>query len=175
MMDDPLFELVVLTTAVLATVCVSLFPKPAAGAEDFRPLREEAQRATDAIRCPAPKITAASAYTGALYGCIMGPEQTAKFWINEETRKPGVVRNVKVMWNDWFQDIGYGVHADRQEAISMVNTLADLYVPELKTEFLKAFAGNQGKRWTSDPYAIECRYSRGSAIEERLLILKRRG
>lgn len=151
-----------------------MLPATSAGAGEFKSFSEESQRVSQAIGCPKPKVTPADSFSGALYGCIMGKAETAKFWINEEPGKPGVVQNIKVMWNDWFKDLGYGIHADRKQAEAMVNAMADLYVPKLKNELLKAFAGSTGKRWTSELYEVEFRYTRGPAIDERLLILKAR-
>ena len=69
----------------------------------------------------------------------MGTAETAKVWINESAYRPGVVSNIKVMWNDWIRDIGYGLHADEEEAAIMVGTFADIYAPELKDQLLDVF------------------------------------
>ena len=66
----------------------------------------ETNRVTKVLSCPRPKITPASPGFGALYGCIVGMVETVKFFINE-AEGTGQVKNVKLMWNDWFIDIGW--------------------------------------------------------------------
>ena len=70
--------------------------------DDFSSFENEASKLTQALDCPDPRVTPAEPDFGALYGCIMGPAETAKVWINENPDVPGVVENVKVMWNDWI-------------------------------------------------------------------------
>jgi hypothetical protein len=78
------------------------------------------------------------------------------------------------MWNDWFTDVGYGTHADKDKAERMVRAVADLYAPQLRDKLLKAFFGKQAKVFEHGPFRIEYRYERGPAIDERLLIVTER-
>ena len=114
---------------------------------------------------------------GKLYGCIGGEAETAKVFVNADPIYGNVI-NIKVMWNDWFIDIGYGLHADKIEAMEMAMAILDLYVPdqpadqrqELLTTFL---SGNIGKVFKYNDLSIEYRYTRGPKIDERLLIIER--
>ena len=80
---------------------------------DLLSFQQEAERATKILECPKAKITPASSGLGAIYGCIVGSSETVKFFINEG-EDAGKVKNVKLMWNDWFVDMGYGKHADKK-------------------------------------------------------------
>lgn len=133
---------------------------------------KEADRVTAALGCPAPKFTGPQ-YTlaGTLYGCIMGGEQTAKFWINEDQRFPGTVANVKVIWNDWKRNLGYGLHSDRPEAEHMVEVMSQLYAPELKQDLLKAFRGSEARSFETDRVKIKYEWTPGPGIDEHLLVL----
>jgi len=130
----------------------------------------EANRVTKSLNCPRPKITPASPGYGALYGCIDGAAQTAKFFINE-SEGTGKVKNVKLMWNDWFVDTGYGVHADRREARRFVKAFAKLYVPSLEQKLMSIFFSNSSTIIEVKGYQIAYTYSRGPQIDERLFVL----
>lgn len=108
---------------------------------------------------------------GALYGCVQGRAETAKFFVNEIGGRPGVVENVKVMWNEWTRNNGYGLAADRAEASQMAAVAADLYVPRLKARILEAFMGRRNTSFTDGPFRVEYRYSDGPAIGEHLLTI----
>lgn len=130
----------------------------------------EVDRTTKALSCPRPKITPASSGLGALYGCIVGMAQTVKFFINE-AEGTGQVENVKLMWNDWFVDIGYGIHADKQEAQVFVKAFAKLYAPNMEKRLTSIFFSNANKTVEVGDYQIAYTYSRGPKIEQRLFVL----
>lgn len=132
--------------------------------------RSEGRRAMEKIACISPKITPAGFGEGALYGCIQGTAQTAKLFINEEP-ETGAVKNIKVMWNDWFQDVGYGVHPDASEAHLMVKALASLYVPDLERKLVAAFFADINAAFESEDFTVVYTYRRGPKIDERLLVL----
>jgi hypothetical protein len=77
----------------------------------------EADRATKALSCPRPKITPASSGLDALYGCIVGTAQTVKFFINE-AEGTGQVKNVTLIWNDWFVVLPRDVAKDAGDAVA---------------------------------------------------------
>ncbi len=137
----------------------------AAESPDFQ---AETKRVTSALNCTQPKITPASLGLGALYGCITGSAETVKFFINEE-EGTGNIQNVKLMWNDWFVDIGYGIHTDLEEAHIFVKTFAQLYAPKLGSKLTTAFFSNSNAIFDTDNYHIEYKYHRGPKIDERLL------
>ena len=51
--------------------------------------------------------------------------QTVKWFINENSNK---VYNVKLLWNDWFKDMGLGIHSDKEEAQKALKVLIK-YMP----------------------------------------------
>lgn len=136
----------------------------------FLSFRNEAERATNSLSCPTPKITPGDSDFGALYGCIVGVGETVKFFINEQ-RGTDKIRNVKFMWNDWYKDIGYGLHVDREKAKEFVEALGELYSPKIKYNLVDIFFENDSKILESDSFRFEYRFTRGPAIEERLIIV----
>lgn len=137
-----------------------------AGSPNFE---EETKRATSAFRCAQPKITPRNADFGALYGCITGNQETVKLFINEAEDTNGV-KNIKLMWNDWTMDVGYGLHADETEAKYFAMTFAQQYAPKLVSSLMTSFFSNSNASFETDDYHIEYRYHRGPKIDERLLV-----
>ena len=138
---------------------------------DFLSFQKEADRATKMLNCTDVKITPAGYGLGALYGCIAGSTETVKFFINEKAKEAGKVKNVKLMWNDWFIDTGHGKHADKKVAEEYVKIFAKLYVPEMERKLSTFFFSNERKTLDAGDYQIAYTYSRGPAIDERLLVL----
>lgn len=134
----------------------------------------EASRATAALSCPAPKTLAASPPLGALYSCILGRAQTVKWFINE-AHGTGQVLNVKLMWNDWFKDIGDGLHADKAEMHSAVRAFAVLYAPKHEQRLQALVAGSVAGKVETGEAVISYTYRRGPMIDERLLTLIPKG
>jgi hypothetical protein len=123
--------------------------------------------------CPQSKITPpAFDDDGRLFGCIAGKGQTAKYFINE-THSGSKVLNIKIIWNDWFQDVGYGLHADAGEAVAMVNVLAGLYAPADKPQLIEAFSSSVPKTIKSGGYEFRYTYRRGPKIDERVIVMQR--
>lgn len=141
---------------------------PSIPRDGFMPFSREAQQATQALRCVNARTTPASDGMGALYGCVQGRAETAKWFINEDAGRAGHVLNVKVMWNDYHRDIGEGLHADHTEAETMVAVLARFYAPALATDLNAAMRTNQDRVWEVGRFRIAYSYFRGPAIEERL-------
>lgn len=134
--------------------------------------QSEADRATKALSCPRPKISPANSGLGlgALYGCIVGTAETVKFFINE-AEGTGQVENAKLMWNDWFIDVGYGIHADKKEAQVFVKAFAKLYAPNMDKKLTSIFFSNSNMTVEVGDYQIVYTYSRGPKIDERLFVL----
>jgi hypothetical protein len=140
----------------------------------FGSFRSEAETAKKELQCPNSvdsDITPAL-YEGAgsLYGCIQGKMETVKWFINESP-KPNEVKNVKFLWNDWFKDMGFGIHSDKEEAQKALKVLIKLYAPEKSKEVYGAFFGNTSKTITSAKFVLEYTYDRGPAIDERMIIV----
>lgn len=140
----------------------------------FKSFQEEANRVTPALNCQRPKTNGAMAGFGALYGCVQGRAETAKFFINEISGRPGVVQNVKVMWNEWTRNAGDGLAADRTEALQMATVAGELYAPKLKARIIETFMGKRNTAFTDGPFRFEYRYSEGPAIGEHLLTITAR-
>jgi hypothetical protein len=153
----------------LSATGVLLLSGIAFGAE-FHSFSTESSTATKALNCRNSKVTPASYGMGALYGCIQGKAETVKWFINEAPNT-GRVENVKLMWNDWFKDIGYGLHADKQEAEKALKALIKMYAPQKAKEVQQAFWGSSNKAIESDGFVLKYTYSRGPAIDERLIVV----
>lgn len=157
-----------LSVIVVALAIFACFAQSAFGG--MLSFQAEADRATKALNCQQPKITPASSGLGALYGCIAGAAETVKFFINE-AEGTSEVKNVKLMWNDWFVDIGYGIHADKKEAQAFVKAFAKLYAPHMEKKLTSIFFSNSNTTLEVGDYQIAYTYSRGPKIDERLFIL----
>ncbi|EHA17006.1 hypothetical protein HAL1_03227 [Halomonas sp. HAL1] len=107
---------------------------------------------------------------GALYGCIQGKAETVKWFINE-IPDTGRVENIKLMWNDWFKNIGYGLHADKREAEKALEALIQMYAPQKASEVQQTFWANSNKTIESDGFVLKYTYSRGPSIDERLIVV----
>jgi hypothetical protein len=130
----------------------------------------EADRATKALNCPQPKVTPASSGLDTLYGCIVGTAQTVKFFINE-AEGTGEVKNVTLIWNDWFVDVGYGIHADKKEAQAFVKAFTKLYAPNMEKKLASIFFSNSNTAVEVGDYQIAYTYSRGPALDQRMFVL----
>ena len=77
----------------------------------------------------------------------------------------------KLVWNDWFKDQGYGVDADKAEALRMLRFLTSEYVSEKAPDLIKAFEGSSSSSFDVKGLRISYRYTRGSAIDERVMVI----
>ncbi len=134
----------------------------------------EAEMVKNRLSCPnsvdSDITPALDADTGALYGCIQGKMETVKWFINEVPNS-NHISNVKFLWNDWYKDMGYGLHSDKQEAKTALKLLIQLYAPEKEKELNKIFFGNKSITINSSKFIIKYTYSHGPAIDERMIIV----
>ena len=125
----------------------------------------------DLGRCVESRVTPPPIETlGRLYGCISGKEETAKFFINEDVKRPGTVRNIKMMWNEWkahTPDAG----ADRGEAERMLRVVVQRYAPTLEAKVLEAYWLRDAKVFDANGYRFEYQLTSGSSIDEHLLTI----
>ncbi len=134
----------------------------------------ESTRATEALNCRSPELTEGNTVFGALYGCIQGRAETAKFFINEDADQPDRVSNVKVIWNDWHYDTGYGLHADSVEAAGMIEALASLYAPKLTEHLIDVFNGDVDRIIDGIGFRFEFTFFHGPSIDERMIVVTER-
>jgi hypothetical protein len=164
-------EIIVTTKKIFALsfLCLMAFGSRVFG-EGFLSFTAESKRAEEELSCRYSKTTPPSyeMEMGVLYSCILGSAETVKWYINEipNTHR---VENIKLMWNDWFKDIGYGLHSDRDEAQQALKVLVTFYAPEKGNEVEEAFWGDLNKTIESDDFILKYTYFRGSAIDERLI------
>lgn len=121
------------------------------------------------LSCKYTKITPPDELGGTLYMCIAGKAETAKVFINKD-EKTGKVENLKIMWNDWFKDLGYGVHPDKNEATGFINLLSKRLTPALTAQMLKSFEGKAPATFSTDAWDVKYTYNRGPSIDERLFV-----
>lgn len=122
------------------------------------------------VQCLQAKTLPASDGYGMLYSCISGQQGTAKIYINENPGK-GTVKNIKIMWNDYFKDVGYGTHLGHVEAYKFVDTVTDMLVPSVSKKLQANFIGHQNFDYETKEFAASYKYHKGPAIEERLITL----
>jgi hypothetical protein len=92
-----------------------------------------------------------------------------KVFINEDGY--GGVENIKLMWNDWTRDTGYGVHTDKAMAEAWVAAIATRYTPLSVDRVLNAFRGTASASIDGDGHVLEYTYFKGPAIDERLVTI----
>ncbi len=125
---------------------------------------------TGAFGCEDPRYTPSGYGLGELYGCISGRAETVKLFANERV-DTGEIKDIKLMWNDWFVDVGYGVHADQAQAEGWVRILASLYARGREDELIDIFLGPEDTSLVVEGYSLEYTYRRGPKIDERLFVL----
>jgi hypothetical protein len=139
----------------------------------FKGFFAEAQDVNRAVGCAQPRFIAGDELVGELYSCVLGEARTAKVFINAHQGKESIA-NIKVMWNDWHRDEGWGTHADETEAFSALADVVDLYAPELTDAAILAFMSDTPVEFISGPYYMRYRVNHGPAINERLLTIEAR-
>jgi len=141
--------------------------------QGFGSFANEGKNASKQLKCNKPKISPASFGMGALYSCIQGREETVKWFINEipNTNK---VKNVKLMWNDWFKNIGFGIHSDKRNVKKSLEVISKLYAPSKRKELERIFFSNKNKTITTKEFILKYTYNRGPAIDERLIMVTER-
>lgn len=148
----------VLTAVILASA-------PALAA-DFQSFNAETTAVSDTINCPQPKVTKTSGMPD-IWGCILPGAEVLKVFVN--AADSGGVENIKIMWNDWTRDTGYGVHTDKAMAEAWVTALATRYASTQVQEVLTAFRGTTAVTIKGDGVSLEFTYYKGPAIDERLI------
>ncbi len=105
---------------------------------------------------------------GMLFGCIEGDAATAKLFVNEMGNS-GQVENVKVMWDDWYKDLGYGLHADRREADEIFTAVVSRYAPDRLAELKRSYFGREPLTVIERAFRLVVAHHRGPAIDQHLL------
>lgn len=151
----------VLTAAILAST-------PALAA-DFSSFEAETKAVSDTIKCPRPTVTKTFGMPD-LWGCILPGAEVMKVFVNasDSGRR---VENVKIMWNDWTRDTGYGIHTDKAMAEAWVTALATRYASTQVQEVLTAFRGTSAVTIKGEGVSLKYTYFKGPAIDERLITI----
>lgn len=142
-------------------------PTPAQARTEFQ---TEVDRVSWKIQCDTKKVVPASDGFGALFSCISGPAETSKFFINEDVAT-GKVKSIKFLWNDWFKDVGYGLHADSAVAAKMLESVLVLYPSQQSAELRSAFSAKKNRNFKSESATFEYTFDRGPSIDERMIVI----
>jgi len=106
--------------------------------------------------------------------CIAGDAETVKIFINEAPGS-GRVQNIKLMWNEWTEDMGWGVGSDRAVASDFLKRITALYLqPEVDSRIQDVYFGSYGMRFATQRFTVEYRWTAGPEIDEHLLVLEPR-
>jgi hypothetical protein len=151
------------------TVGIALAGLSSVALADAPQFQKFASDLNNVLSCKYTKTTPPDELGGTLYMCIAGKAETAKVFINKD-EKTGKVENLKIMWNDWFKDAGYGIHPDKKEATGSINLLGKRLTPALTAQMLKAFEGKATATFSTDAWDVKYTYNRGPAIDERLFV-----
>lgn len=136
----------------------------------FGSLSTETDRFMATFPCPDADTVPSEYGLGALFGCIAGDAQTAKYFINAAPHSERVA-NTKVMWNDWYVDAGYGLHADKAEAEEMVRAAARLYAPAVEEKLIEIFRSAKDQTINANGFAFAYAYHRGPKIDGRTITI----
>lgn len=142
-------------------------PTPVQANTEFQ---AEIERVSGKIQCDTKKVVPASDGWGALFSCISGPAETSKFFINEDLAT-GKVKSIKFLWNDWFKDVGYGLHADKAVAAKMLASVLTLYPIQQSAELRSAFSAKKNRNFKSESATFEYTFDRGPSIDERMIVI----
>lgn len=142
-------------------------PTPVQANTEFQ---AEIERVSGKIQCDTKKVVPASDGWGALFSCISGPTETSKFFINEDLAT-GKVKSIKFLWNDWFKDVGYGLHADKAVAAKMLASVLTLYPIQQSAELRSAFSAKKNRNFKSESATFEYTFDRGPSIDERMIVI----
>ena len=153
---------------ILAVAIAGVMSSAAMAFESFE---AESAFVSDLIKCPAPKVTRTPGLPD-LWGCILPGADVVKVFINAD--EAGGVENVKVMWNDWTKDNGYGVHTDKAMALAWLAAIATRYAPESVDQVLAAYEGGNQVSVDGPGHVLAYTYWRGPAIDERLFTITAR-
>ena len=109
---------------------------------------------------------------GRLYGCVGGNARTVKMFVNEDPNNPGKIANIKLMWNEWTKDNGYGLTADKDKAKVWARKAAHMFAPAQSDEIVNTFMGKQSKSiQDAGSYRLTYRHQKGPAIDKHLLVI----
>ena len=156
------------TIIILALTVLTYFPQRAsAGALSFK---AEADRATEALNCPRPKIMPASSGLGGpvqLHSwqsrdCEVLHQSESAHWASKE-RQADVERLVRRCWlrDSRGQEGGAGVFT----------CVCTLYAPNMEKKLTSIFFSNFNTTLEVADYRIAYTYSRGPKIDERLFVI----
>jgi CubicO group peptidase (beta-lactamase class C family) len=151
------------------TVALALAGLSSVALADAAQFQKFASDLNNVLNCKYTKTTPPDELGGTLYMCIAGKAETAKVFINKD-EKTGKVQNLKIMWNDWFKDTGYGIHPDKKEATGFINLLGKRLTPAITAQMLKAFEGKAPATFSTAAWDVKYTYNRGPAIDERLFV-----
>jgi len=154
------------TTVAILTVIAIAASSPANAFDSFT---GETNIISDTIKCPTPKVTRTSGMAD-LWGCIAPGAEVVKVFVNADDANTSV-QNVKVMWNDWTRDTGYGVHTDKALAEAWLTALATRYAPQNVPDVLAAFRSSSDTTIAGNGFTLSYTYFKGPAIDERLITI----
>ena len=132
--------------------------------------QEETNALAKSAECRNMKTTPGSGGFGPLAGCIEGEAETAKLFVNGAAHTKEV-KNIKVMWNDWFKDVGYGLHPDKAAAERLLRAVTNRYAPAKTEEIKKAFFQRRQLETEENNLKIVVSHTKGPAIDEHLLTI----
>lgn len=139
-----------------------------AEASMFDTFTAETSAINDILDCKNSGITSTPGLPD-LWGCSHPVAEVVKVYVNGG--ESDGVENVKLMWDDYTKDVGYGLHADREVAELWLASLLSRYASDAVDRMTEAFNGSEDVRVNVDGIAVEYTYSQGPAIGERLITI----
>lgn len=140
--------------------------KAVALSQGFLSFSDECAKISCQTTCRNSKVISAAQ----MYYCAQGKTETVNWYING-IKGTDRVQNIKLMWNDWYKDFGYGIHAEKKEAFESLEILINLYASDKSKEIKDAFCGNKNITIKTKAFMIKYTFDRGAGIDERLITI----
>lgn len=132
--------------------------------------RAESDVMRNKLECKYSRMTPANDSQGSLFSCIGGEAETVKYFINEEYNT-GKIKSIKLLWNEWTKDRGYGLWADSGVAKRWAGIVANRYAPELEDKLVQNFQATSNTVLRGEHYTIRYTYEAGPEIDEHMFVV----
>ena len=121
-----------------------------------------------ALNCIKPKGVSGLGTAGDLFVCKVGDEVT--LYVNQNLGN-NTVKSIKLIWNDYTRDVGYGVHAGAAAAKNAATKLGDMYGLTEPGQLAVLLSSADSGELKSETHAFSYTYRQGPSIDERMLMI----
>ena len=120
------------------------------------------------LNCIKPKGVSGLGTAGDLFVCKVGEEVT--LYVNQNLDN-NTVKSIKLIWNDYTRDVGYGVHAGTAAAKNAATKLGRMYGLAEPEQLAILMSSEDGAELKSETHAFAYTYRQGPSIDERMILI----